>query len=87
MFLEVFYAKSFAQFLCEVEIFDFVFGIDVVDLTHCSFVQDCVEGIGCVSCVEVAAGVVSFAVDEEGFVALEEIDEFGDDFCGRSGKG
>lgn len=63
-----------------MEIFNLVFGVDVVDFAYAAFVEDGVEGVGCVACVEIAARVVAFAVDVEGFVTLEEIDEFGDDF-------
>lgn len=63
-----------------MEIFDLVLGVDVVDFANAAFVEDGVEGVGCVACVEIAARVVAFAVDVEGFVTLEEIDEFGDDF-------
>lgn len=63
-----------------MEIFDLVFGVDVVDFANAAFVEDGVEGVGCVACVEIAARVVAFAVDVERFVTLEEIDEFGDDF-------
>lgn len=63
-----------------MEIFDLVLGVDVVDFANAAFVEDGVEGVGCVARVEIAARVVAFAVDVEGFVTLEEIDEFGDDF-------
>lgn len=63
-----------------MEIFDLVLGVDVVDFANAAFVEDGVEGVGCVACVEIAARVVAFAVDVERFVTLEEIDEFGDDF-------
>lgn len=63
-----------------MEIFDLVLGVDVVDFAYAAFVEDGVKGVGCVACVEIAARVVAFAVDVEGFVPLEEIDEFGDDF-------
>lgn len=63
-----------------MEIFDLVFGVDVVDFANAALVEDGVEGVGCVACVEIAARVVAFAVDVERFVTLEEIDEFGDDF-------
>lgn len=63
-----------------MEIFDLVFGVDVVDFANAAFVEDGVEGVGCVARVEIAARVVAFAVDVERFVTLEEIDEFGDDF-------
>lgn len=42
--------------------------------------QDRVEGVGRVARVQVAPGVLAVAVDAEGSVALEEVDEFGDDF-------
>lgn len=69
-----------------MEIFNLVLGVDVVDFANAAFVEDGVEGVGCVACVEIAARVVAFAVDVEGFVTLEEIDEFGDDFW-RGGRG
>lgn len=70
-----------------MEIFDLVFGVDVVDFANAAFVEDGVEGVGCVARVEIAARVVAFAVDVEGFVTLEEIDEFGDDFWRGRGEG
>lgn len=70
-----------------MEIFDLVLGVDVVDFANAAFVEDGVEGVGCVACVEIAARVVAFAVDVEGFVTLEEIDEFGDDFWRGRGEG
>lgn len=72
--------KCCAELFGETEIFDLVLGVDVVDFANAAFVEDGVEGVGCVACVEIAARVVAFAVDVEGFVTLEEIDEFGDDF-------
>lgn len=63
-----------------MEIFNLVLGVDVVDFANAAFVEDGVEGVGCVARVEIAARVVAFAVDVERFVTLEEIDEFGDDF-------
>lgn len=63
-----------------MEIFDLVLRVDVVDFANAAFVEDGVEGVGCVARVEIAARVVAFAVDVERFVTLEEIDEFGDDF-------
>lgn len=70
-----------------MEIFDLVLGVDVVDFANAAFVEDGVEGVGCVARVEIAARVVAFAVDVEGFVTLEEIDEFGDDFWRGRGEG
>lgn len=70
-----------------MEIFDLVLGVDVVDFANAAFVEDGVEGVGCVACVEIAARVVAFAVDVERFVTLEEIDEFGDDFWRGRGEG
>lgn len=70
-----------------MEIFNLVLGVDVVDFANAAFVEDGVEGVGCVACVEIAARVVAFAVDVEGFVPLEEIDEFGDDFWRGEGRG
>lgn len=70
-----------------MEIFDLVLGVDVVDFANAAFVEDGVEGVGCVARVEIAARVVAFAVDVERFVTLEEIDEFGDDFWRGRGEG
>lgn len=70
-----------------MEIFNLVLGVDVVDFANAAFVEDGVEGVGCVACVEIAARVVAFAVDVERFVTLEEIDEFGDDFWRGRGEG
>lgn len=79
--------KCCAELFGEVEIFNLVLGVDVVDFANAAFVEDGVEGVGCVACVEIAARVVAFAVDVEGFVTLEEIDEFGDDFWRGRGEG
>lgn len=70
-----------------MEIFNLVLGVDVVDFANAAFVEDGVEGVGCVARVEIAARVVAFAVDVERFVTLEEIDEFGDDFWRGRGEG
>lgn len=72
--------KCCAELFGEMEVFNLVLGVDVVDFANAAFVEDGVEGVGCVARVEIAARVVAFAVDVEGFVTLEEIDEFGDDF-------
>lgn len=69
-----------------MEIFNLVFGVDVVDFANAALVEDGVEGVGCVARVEIAARVVAFAVDVERFVTLEEIDEFGDDFWRGRGE-
>lgn len=79
--------KCCAELFGQVEIFDLVLGVDVVDFANAAFVEDGVEGVGCVACVEIAARVVAFAVDVERFVTLEEIDEFGDDFWRGRGEG
>ena len=42
----------------EIDVADFVAGVDVVDLADDAFVENCVEGVGGVGGEEVAAGVV-----------------------------
>lgn len=53
-----------------MEIFNLVLGVDVVDFANAAFVEDGVEGVGCVARVEIAPRVVAFAVDVERFVTL-----------------
>lgn len=62
--------KCCAELFGEVEIFNLVLGVDVVDFANAAFVEDGVEGVGCVARVEIAPRVVAFAVDVERFVTL-----------------
>ena len=75
-------AEDVEQLLGEVEVADLVPRVDVVGLAQVAAVDDGVDGVGRVAGVEVAARVLAVAVDEEGPPALEEVGEFGDDFCG-----
>lgn len=66
----------------ERQIADLVGRRDVVDLSEGAAVQDGVEGVGGVACVEVAPGGGAVAVEDHGLGAVEEAGEFGDDFWG-----
>ena len=58
-------AKQLKDIRGDFAVLDFVARIDVVDLVVSAFVQDGVQGVGCVSCVEEAAGVGAVALEGE----------------------
>lgn len=63
----------------EIEVGDFVCGADVVGLTNYTFVEDGVEGIGCVAGIEISASMFSVTMNEQLTAAVKEAGEFGDD--------
>jgi hypothetical protein len=59
----------------QVEVRNFVSGVNVVGLTNFSLVKDCVEGRCCIAGEEVPSRVAAIAVDEERHLPAKQIDE------------
>jgi hypothetical protein len=70
------------ELVAQREVADLVGRADVVDLPGLAAVQDRVEGVGGVACVEVAPCGGAVAVEDDGLVPGEEEGEFGDYFWG-----
>jgi hypothetical protein len=73
--------KQAEKLLRELDVRDLILRINVVGLADLAFVQDGVEGLCCVAGVEVAAGVLAVAMEQQWLAAAKEIDEFWDDLC------
>jgi hypothetical protein len=75
------FAEQAEKLLRELDVRDLILRVNVVGLTDLAFVQDGVEGLCCIAGVEVAASVLTVAMQQQWFAAAKQVDEFWYDLC------
>jgi hypothetical protein len=75
------FAEQAEKLFRELDVRDLILRINVVGLTDFAFVQDGVEGLCCIAGVEVAACVLSVAMQQQWLATAKQVDEFWYDLC------